>query len=137
MGTKNSMVYIWIVHGVCLLYSNLPGLQKRKCVTLICILHNFPRYVQHWMGIFANKSHESCSFPNLFSKKKSNYLLKIQDKLNNLRNSFTFIANFAVLGMGLIIFKIMNSPFWEYRIISYVVAGLGLSTSLFFLWKIK
>lgn len=35
---------------------------------------------------------------------------KRRDKLNNLRNTFTFVSNFVVLGMGVIIFKVMNNP---------------------------
>ena len=32
----------------------------------------------------------------------------MKDKLNNLRNLFTFISNFTVLGVGLIIFSAMT-----------------------------
>jgi len=39
--------------------------------------------------------------------------------------------------MGVLIFKFMNDRLWEYRIISYLVAGLGLSAGIFFLWHIK
>lgn len=35
------------------------------------------------------------------------------------------------------IFKFMSDKMWEYRIISYVVAGLGLLASLFFLTNVK
>lgn len=61
----------------------------------------------------------------------------IQDKLNNLRNTFTFISNFLVLGMGLIIFSSMHNPELEYSIISYIVVTIGLSASLFFLYQIR
>lgn len=37
----------------------------------------------------------------------------------------------------MIIFKLMSDKMWEYRIISYVVAGLGLLASLFFLTNVK
>jgi hypothetical protein len=39
--------------------------------------------------------------------------------------------------MGVLIFKFMTDPIWEYRIISYVVAALGLSASIFFLLNIN
>lgn len=64
-------------------------------------------------------------------------MLLSKDKLNNLRNTFTFISNFVVLGMGVLIFKFMSDRLWEYRIISFVVAGLGLAASLFFLKNVK
>jgi len=35
---------------------------------------------------------------------------KRRDKLNNLRNTFTFISSFVVLGLGLIIFSVMSQP---------------------------
>eukprot|EP00919_Chromeraceae_sp_WS-2016_P067790 GHVR01160438.1.p1 GENE.GHVR01160438.1~~GHVR01160438.1.p1 ORF type:complete len:108 (+),score=3.78 GHVR01160438.1:2333-2656(+) len=62
---------------------------------------------------------------------------KRRDKLNNLRNSFTFISNFIVLGIGLFIFKFMTDPPLEYSIISYLVVAMGLSTSIFFLYHIR
>lgn len=71
------------------------------------------------------------------SRKRRVFFLIIKDKLNNLRNTFTFISNFVVLGMGVLIFKFMSDRLWEYRIISFVVAGLGLAASLFFLVKVK
>jgi hypothetical protein len=73
----------------------------------------------------------------LLQKKKSNFLYLFKDKLNNLRNTFTFVSNFVVLGMGVLIFKFMSDRIWEYRIIAFVVAGLGLTASLFFLAKVK
>jgi len=39
--------------------------------------------------------------------------------------------------MGVLIFKFMSDRLWEYRIISFVVAGLGLAASLFFLTNVK
>jgi hypothetical protein len=60
----------------------------------------------------------------------------IQDRLNNLRNLFTFISNFTVLGLGLIIFSSMHDKFLEYKIITYMGVGIGLASSAFFLIKI-
>ncbi len=62
---------------------------------------------------------------------------KRRDKLNNLRNSFTFISNFLVLGMGSIIFKFMTNPPLEYNIISYIVVTLGITASIFFLYSVN
>ena len=57
--------------------------------------------------------------------------------MNNLRNSFTFIANLTVLSLGLIIFSIMNNSTLEINLISYIVIILGTLTSIFFIWKIN
>lgn len=72
----------------------------------------------------------------MLQKKKSKHYLT-QDKLNNLRNLFTFISNFTVLGIGLIIFSTMHDKDLEYRIISYLVVALGIVASLFFVVKIN
>ena len=61
----------------------------------------------------------------------------MQDKLNNLRNTFTFVSNFAVLGMGLLIFSLMSDPALEYAIISYIVVTIGIFASLFFMYQIR
>ena len=39
--------------------------------------------------------------------------------------------------MGLIIFKFMSDPPLEYAIISYIVAALGVSASIFFLVTVR
>ena len=57
--------------------------------------------------------------------------------MNNLRNSFTFIANLTVLSLGLIIFSIMNNSTLEINLISYIVIILSTLTSIFFIWKIN
>jgi hypothetical protein len=63
------------------------------------------------MGSITNQSHEFGAIVDLFKKKKGIYQL-IQDKLNNLRNTFTFVSNFVVLGMGVLIFKFMTDRIW-------------------------
>ena len=60
-----------------------------------------------------------------------------KDKLNNLRNTFTFVSNFVVLALGLVIFYTMNNKSLEYALISYIVLGMGLCTSIFFLYHIR
>lgn len=68
----------------------------------------------------------------MFSQTKSTDIY-IQDKLNNLRNLFTFISNFLVLGLGLIIFSTMHDKKLEYKIITYTVLGIGIIASIFFI----
>lgn len=60
-----------------------------------------------------------------------------RDRLNNLRNSFTFAANFIVLGLGLIIFSAIESQQGGLFLITAIGLGLGIAASIFFLWKIK
>ena len=62
---------------------------------------------------------------------------KRRDKLNNLRNSFTFISNLTVLGLGLIIFSVMEDKFLEYRLIAYTVLAIGTVAAIFFIVKIN
>ena len=57
--------------------------------------------------------------------------------MNNLRNSFTFAANFTVLGLGLIIFSSIESQQGGLFLITAIGLGLGIAASIFFLWKIK
>ena len=53
--------------------------------------------------------------------------------MNNLRNLFTFISNFVVLGFGLIIFSAVPNEELEYKIIVYTVMGVGFCASIFFI----
>ena len=62
---------------------------------------------------------------------------KRRDRLNNLRNSFTFAGNLVVLAVGLMIFTIMKNKFLEYKIIAYVALALGVLTSLYFIIRIN
>ena len=71
------------------------------------LLFYLSRFVQYRMGLHADQSYESRSIAHLFSKTKGNNLI-IQDTLNNYRNSFTFLANCVVLGLGLAVFTLMK-----------------------------
>lgn len=62
---------------------------------------------------------------------------KRRDRLNNLRNSFTFVANLLVLALGLGAFTLMDNQLQEYRLISCSIVGIGLLASLFFLLTLK
>ena len=46
---------------------------------------------------------------------------------------FTFISNFAVLGMGLIIFSTMHDRKLEYKVIAYTMISMGVVASIFFI----
>ena len=135
--SKNSLVHFWISPRLLLLHTHLPRIPITwQPGRLVCLLHHLPWPFQRRMGCFTDQPHELSSLPNVFQKTQSNNFF-IQDKLNNLRNTFTFISNFFVLGMGVIIFKLMSDRIWEYRIISYVVAATGLAASIFFITNVK
>lgn len=61
----------------------------------------------------------------------------IQDMLNNYRNSFTFLANCVVLGLGLAVFTFMEEKEQEFRVIAFCVLVIGCVTSVFFLSQVK
>jgi hypothetical protein len=136
--STNSLVYLRSRTRILLLHPNLPRIsvpEQSSC--LVRLLHHFPWPFQHRMGCLTDQSYELGPILNLFAQEKSTLLFLPQDKLNNLRNTFTFISNFLVLGMGVLIFKFMSDRIWEYRIISYVVAGIGLTASIFFITNVK
>ena len=60
-------------------------------------------------------------------------LFKNRDKLNGIRNTFTFLANFIVLLSGLILFKTIDDNILQFKILSYIILGTGIVSSLFFI----
>lgn len=119
---------------------NLPELPKvnrqyRIDRLRVRLLHYLPLTVQRWVGGAADKSHEFSAIFDMFAQAQGTSTLT-QDRLNNLRNTFTFVSNFTVLAMALVIFTVMSDPTLEINLISYVVVAIGSATSLFFIWKI-
>jgi len=60
-----------------------------------------------------------------------------RDQLISLRNGFTFVANFTVLISALIIFVIIKDQIWQFRALGFVIAGLSITTSTFYLLAIR
>eukprot|EP01017_Pseudomicrothorax_dubius_P025936 TRINITY_DN2851_c0_g2_i2.p1 TRINITY_DN2851_c0_g2~~TRINITY_DN2851_c0_g2_i2.p1 ORF type:complete len:468 (-),score=83.59 TRINITY_DN2851_c0_g2_i2:79-1482(-) len=56
-----------------------------------------------------------------------------RDSLNNLRNTFTYVANIFVLVFALLLFIIVSEPRKQFEYLAYVVIGIGAFTSIFFL----
>ena len=83
-----------------------------------------------------DQPYEFGALPDLFEKKKGKDHI-IQDKLNNYRNTFTFLANLVVLTFGLFVFFFMTDREKEYKIIALLVLGIGFISSLFFLLQVK
>ena len=121
--------------GRYLLRASFQWFPKRFQSHLIRFLHYLPGTVQRGLGSSANKPHEPSPFAHLLQKTQSTHVL-IKDKLNNLRNMFTFISNFTVLGIGLIIFSAMSDKMLEYKLIAYISLGLGICASVFFIKEV-
>jgi Na+/melibiose symporter-like transporter len=62
---------------------------------------------------------------------------KRRDRLNNLRNFFTFASNLIVLGLGLIIFTTVEDNEVGFVVIASFALLLGMAASIFFLCIIK
>lgn len=60
-----------------------------------------------------------------------------RDKLISLRNGFTYIANFSVLIVALILFASVKSQTWQFRILCFFIVGGGAVTSFFYIFTIK
>jgi Na+/melibiose symporter-like transporter len=61
---------------------------------------------------------------------------KRRDKLNNLRNTFTFLANLLILLTGFFLFLLLDAPALEFSILSLTALLVGLSFSIFFIVRI-
>lgn len=72
----------------------------------------------------------------MFDQEKSNMVL-IKDKLNNIRNSFTFLSNLIVLGSGTLLFAFAANSTIAINILSYIGAALGIPAAIVFLWTIN
>lgn len=59
-----------------------------------------------------------------------------RDSLNNFRNTLTYVANFGVLGFALVLFTIISKPEEQFQALAFSVIGIGMITSIFFMWKI-
>ena len=55
-----------------------------------------------------------------------------RDKLNNLRNSFTFISNFIGLSVILFTFTFVEDPFTQFSVCSIITACCGLIATFIF-----
>jgi len=62
---------------------------------------------------------------------------KRRDKLNNLRNTFTFIANLTILGSASILFACVKDSEKDFNYLAYVTFAFGISTSIYFIVAIN
>jgi Na+/melibiose symporter-like transporter len=62
---------------------------------------------------------------------------KTRDKLNNARNTFTYIANLFVLLFAFLVFLILDCDFEQFKVLSLGSLSLGVATSAFFLFTVR
>ena len=55
-----------------------------------------------------------------------------RDKLNNLRNSFTFISNFIGLSSILFTFSLVQNPFKQFFVVSVITGSFGVIATIVF-----
>jgi Na+/melibiose symporter-like transporter len=60
-----------------------------------------------------------------------------RDRLISLRNGFTFVANFVVLTMALVIFALITDQVLQFRILAILILAIGGVSSLFYIFVIR
>ena len=65
------------------------------------------------------------------------YSTQRRDKLISLRNGFAFVANFTVLISSLMIFVVVKDKIWQFRVLCFVIAGISIATSTFYLFVLR
>jgi Na+/melibiose symporter-like transporter len=60
-----------------------------------------------------------------------------RDRLISLRNGFTYVANFVVLTMALIIFALSTDQVLQFRILAFLIIIIGVLSSLFYIITIR
>jgi len=56
-----------------------------------------------------------------------------RDRLVSLRNGFTYVSSLAVLLLAALFFRIIDNQTLKFQTLSYVVTGLGICLSLFYI----
>ena len=62
---------------------------------------------------------------------------RMRDKLVNNRNGFTYAANIVVLTLALIMFLYVSNKVKQFRMMCFISLGLGILTSLFYMFVIR
>jgi len=60
-----------------------------------------------------------------------------RDRLNNYRNTFSYISQLIVLLVAFLFFYTIENQLTEFQILSYTVSFLGILTSVFFIYMIN
>jgi len=56
-----------------------------------------------------------------------------RDRLISLRNGFTYVSSLAVLLLAALFFRIIDDKTKQFQVLIYVVTGLGVALSLFYI----
>ena len=132
---KNSMVHL----GSHTNNNKLPTsfLQSSsRVINQILVLHRIRNNLHDKLGSYSGQSYEFSSIFISESVKKSKSFF-IQDKLNNLRTSFIYLANFTALCIGVVIFQVMDDPPLQFLLIVLISQIIGTVMSLIFLCTIR
>jgi len=62
---------------------------------------------------------------------------KTRDKLNNTRNTFTYVANLYVLALALVLFMVLKSDYLQFRVLAIGSLAVGIIASVFFLLTVN
>jgi len=60
-----------------------------------------------------------------------------RDRLNSLRNTFTYIANFSVLAVSTVLFATIKNSKTDFSVLSFIVIGTGFVACSFFIINTK
>ena len=120
---KNTLVYFWCYTRIRLLYSYISRLPVAwQSRSLVCILYNFPWAFQHRMGCFTDQSHESRTFFDMFTQKKSNF-------------SFLFRINLTTSEIHSRLFPTSSCWVWACWSLSLCPTESGNTESSHMLWQ--
>lgn len=65
------------------------------------------------------------------------YDQKQRDQLISYRNAFTFGSNLLTLIIALTLFEVVPVAIWQFRILGYIITGVGLICSGFYLYGVR
>ena len=84
-----------------------------------------------------NMGWSSVQVTNMSIVNSLTYSTSKRDQLVASRNTFTFIANIAVLGIALTLIAIIKNGIWQYRVLAILIVSIGGISSLFYIIVLK
>lgn len=65
------------------------------------------------------------------------YDQKQRDNLISYRNACTFGSNLVTLGIALALFELVPNAIWQFRILCFIITGVGLLCCAFYLYGVN
>ncbi len=59
-----------------------------------------------------------------------------RDKLSNLRNTFTYVANLTVLLTAFLYFAVIEEAMTQFLVLGYTTVAIGVAAGLFFIFTV-